>query len=72
MKNMEYIISYIVKKLLVVLIVSCVCNEVWINQNTIYYITEVGKWISIFGIVILEMVKIEVRDYLFQKEWSLN
>ena len=72
MKNMEYIISYIVKKLLVVLIVSSVCNEVWINQNTIYYITEVGKWISIFGIVILEMVKIEVRDYLFQKEWSLN
>lgn len=72
MKNMEYIIGYIVKKLLVVLIVFCLSNEIWINQNTIYYITEVGKWISIFGIVILEMVKIEVRDYLFQKEWSLN
>lgn len=72
MKNMEYIIGYIVKKLLVVLIVFCLGNEIWINQNTIYYITEVGKWISIFGIVILEMVKIEVRDYLFQKEWSLN
>lgn len=72
MKNMEYIISYIVKKLLVILIVFCLGNEIWINQNTIYYIMEVGKWISIFGIVILEMVKIEVRDYLFQKEWSLN
>ncbi len=72
MKNMEYIISYIVRKLLVVLIVSCLCNEIWINNDTIYYITEVTKWISIFGIVILEMVKIEVKDYLFQKEWSLD
>ncbi len=72
MKNMEYIISYIVRKLLVVLIVSCLSNEVWINNDTIYYITEVTKWISIFGIVILEMVKIEVKDYLFQKEWSLD
>ncbi len=72
MKIMEYIISYIVRKLLVVLIVSCLSNEVWINNDTIYYITEVTKWISIFGIVILEMVKIEVKDYLFQKEWSLD
>ena len=72
MKNMEYIISHVVRKLLVVLIVSCLSNEVWINNDTIYYITEVTKWISIFGIVILEMVKIEVRDYLFQKEWSLD
>ena len=72
MKNMEYIIGNIVRKLLVVLIISCVCNEIWINNNLIYYITYVGKWVSVFGVVILEMVKIEVKDYLFQKEWSLN
>ena len=72
MKNMEYFIGGIVKKMLAVLIVTCICNEIWINQSVIYNITEVVKWISLFGIVILEMVKIEMKDYLFQKEWSLN
>lgn len=72
MKNMEYYIGGIVRKLLVVLIISCVCNEIRINQDAIYNITETVKWISLFGIVILEMIKLEIRDYLFQKEWSLN
>ena len=72
MKKMEYVINTIVRKLLVVLIVSCVCNELWINEDAIYYITEVSKWTCLIGIVILEMIKIEYHDYLLQKEWSFN
>lgn len=66
--NMKF--NPIIRVLLIIGIVFGFANILIGKGDIWYYVTETIEWVSLFGAFVLIIIKNEIKDRIFKKEWA--